>query len=52
MKYWRLFADDQGESHFEERIAEFQMVTYAPPAQALDVSSPIGVSRFIFVHLE
>ena len=50
MKYWRLYADDQGESHFEEQTAEFEMVAYAPPAPALGVSSAMDATRFIFVH--
>lgn len=50
MIYWRLFADEQGESHFEEQTTEFEMVAYAPPAPALGVSEPMDACRFIFVH--
>ena len=37
MKHIRLFADKDGESHFEEMSAEFSMAVYAPPAPAFGV---------------
>ena len=44
MKYQRLFADDQGESHFEEVEAELTPLIYAPPAPSFDVSAPHDAS--------
>jgi len=38
MKYVRLYADDNGESHFEECELVFKSVDFAPPAPPLDVS--------------
>ena len=38
MKYTRLFADEQGESHFEDLEAQFKPVDFAPPAPPLDFS--------------
>ncbi len=38
MKYARLFADEQGESRFEDLEAQFRPVDFAPPAPPLDIS--------------
>ena len=51
MKYLRPFADDQGESHFEEVKAELAPLTYAPPAPSLDVSAPVDATRYVFVRM-
>ena len=50
MKYLRLYADENGESHFEELEAEFDMALYAPPAPAFGVSAPVGTTRYVMVH--
>jgi quercetin dioxygenase-like cupin family protein len=39
MKYLRLYADDNGESHFEDIKLKFQTVDFAPPSPPLDVST-------------
>ena len=39
MKYVRLYADDNGESHFEECELVFKSVDFAPPAPPLDIST-------------
>lgn len=45
----RLYADDAGESHFEEIEFEMSSVQYAPPAPALDISAPLeALSCFWF----
>jgi len=38
MKYTRLYSDEQGESHFEDRELHFESVDFAPPAPPLDIS--------------
>ncbi|WP_170482377.1 hypothetical protein [Ruegeria arenilitoris] len=38
VKFFRLYADDDGESHFEELEATMSSVQYAPPAPPLEVS--------------
>jgi len=38
VKYTRLFADDQGESHFEDCVVSFESIDFAPPAPPLDIS--------------
>lgn len=50
MKYLRLYADKDGESHVEGIQAEFNMAVYAPPAPAFGVSDPTDVKRFVMVH--
>lgn len=49
--YARLFADDQGESHFD--FGEFAMSTkrFAPPAAPLAVSSFQTASGFVVIQL-
>ena len=49
MKYVRLYADEAGESHFEDRAAPLASVDFAPPAPPLDVSAPEAASRFLFL---
>jgi hypothetical protein len=41
----RLFADETGESHFEEIEFDMASVQYAPPAPALDISDPIEATQ-------
>jgi hypothetical protein len=50
MKYLRIYADENGESHVEEMSVEFDMVRYAPPAPAIGVSNPTDATRYIMVH--
>jgi len=50
MKYLRLYADRNGESHVEELRATFDMQAYAPPAPAFGISEPVDAARFVFVH--
>lgn len=38
MKYTRLYAGKDGESHFEDLSANFESVDFAPPAPPLDIS--------------
>ena len=50
MKYFRLYADHNGESHFGEIEETFAPTEYAPPAPPLDVSESMDASRYIFVR--
>ena len=47
--YERVYADDDGESHFETVKVEFQEVDYAPPADPMLVSDLEDAVRFGFV---
>ena len=49
MKYQRLFADGDGQSHIEEVEAELSPMDYAPPAPKLDLSEPVDAARYVFV---
>ena len=49
-KYWRLYADDAGESHFEEVETKLTPVVYAPPAPPLDISDPTEAARYIMLR--
>jgi len=50
MKNVRLFATEDGESHFENVETEFKSVDYAPPAPALDMSEPVAAHRYVMVR--
>ena len=41
MEYTRLYADDAGESHFEDVTVKFREMDYAPP------SPPMGLSQMM-----
>ena len=47
--YERVYADDQGESHFETVEVEFREVDYAPPADPMFVSDLEDATRFGFL---
>jgi len=49
MKYTRLYADENGESHFEDVELEFVPVDFAPPAPAVNVSAFAAATRFGFL---
>ena len=50
MKYLRLYADENGGSHFEDMQAAFDMAVYAPPAPAFGVSAAVEAKRYVMVH--
>lgn len=47
--YERIYADEDGESHFETVEVAFKEVDYAPPAEPMHVSELEDASRFGFV---
>lgn len=47
--YVRLFADEQGESHFEEIVVALAPVDFAPPAPPLHVGTLFAAARCGFV---
>ncbi len=51
MKYTRLYADDQGLSHFEDLEFELSESDFAPPAAPLNVSAPFAVEQCFFTSL-
>jgi hypothetical protein len=50
MKYRRLYASEDGESHVEDIEATYSSVVYAPPAPALDVSEPVDATRHVMMR--
>lgn len=49
MRYVRVYADDTGESHFEDVVVALAPVDYAPPAPPLHLSAPMPASGFVFL---
>src|SRR5712692_9774237 len=48
--YQRLYADEHGESHFEDVEIDLVSTEYAPPAPALDLSSFTPATQFGFMR--
>ena len=48
-KHWRVYSDQQGESHVEERNVDLQLMNYAPPAPPIFVSNPTAAAGFVFL---
>ncbi len=48
-RYARLFADERGESHFDEVEVALEPVDFAPPAPPLQVAAPFPAARCSFV---
>ena len=51
VKYTRLYADDQGLSHFEDLEFELSESDFAPPAAPLNVSAPFAVEQCFFTSV-
>ena len=50
LKYLRLFADENGESHVEQLSVEYNPVDYAPPAPPFGISERTAVTGSIHVN--
>jgi len=50
MKYTRLYATEDGESHFEQVEVELSLVDYAPPAPPLKLSQMHASTQFGFME--
>jgi hypothetical protein len=48
MKYTKVFADEEGETHFENVEIELELVDFAPPAQPINFSSFKPAMRYAF----
>lgn len=51
MKFQKLFADDAGESHWEDVDVTVETRTFAPPAKDIEVSEPAPVKQMVFLRL-
>jgi len=47
--YTRLFADNEGESHFEDITIEIALADFAPPAPPMGVSSSMPATQSSFI---
>ena len=50
MKYTRVYADENGESHFEDVEVEFSSVDFAPQAPPLDLSAFAPATQYGFLR--
>ena len=48
-KYVRLYADESGESHFEDLEVELEPVDFAPPAAPLHIAQFLPASQSLWV---
>jgi quercetin dioxygenase-like cupin family protein len=51
VKYHRLYADADGESHIEEVAVEMESVEFAPPSPAMHVAAFQPATQYSFVTL-
>lgn len=51
MRMIRLYADELGESHFEDVEVGLTEKIFAPPAPALGVSAPFETRKMVIVHI-
>ena len=49
MQYTRLYADDAGESHFEDVDVEFEKMDYAPPSPPMALSEMMKATQTGFL---
>lgn len=50
--YVRMYADDDGESHFEDKLLELEEINFSPPAPPLMLSSLLPGSGLRFFVIE
>jgi hypothetical protein len=50
MKYTRIYADSNGESHFEDVEVELKEVNFVPPAPPVNLSSFNPASQYCFLE--
>jgi mannose-6-phosphate isomerase-like protein (cupin superfamily) len=48
MKYIKIFADERGETHFEDMEIDLELVDFAPPAPPLNLSSFNSATQYAF----
>ena len=51
MRYTRIYADTDGNSHFEDVAIEIEPIDFAPPAPPVHLSEPTEVKRSMFICL-
>ena len=51
IEYLKIYADDEGCSHFETGTIDLQAKNYAPPAPSLNTSAPEQADNSLFLEL-
>lgn len=51
MKYYKLFSDKAGESHWQDIDVPLAVRSFAPPAKDIEISEPDAVKRTMFLRL-
>jgi len=51
MKFYKLFSDDSGESHWEDIDVALGVRSFAPPAQDIEISEPEQTKQTMFLRL-
>ena len=51
MNYIRLYEDEAGESHFEDREKEMSLLEFAPPASPVFVTDAEEAKRLLFIRI-
>nr|WP_174818971.1 cupin [Ruegeria atlantica] len=51
VKYYKLYVDAAGESHWDDIEVKVEERSFAPPAQAIEISEPEKVERVMFLRL-
>jgi len=51
IEYLRIFADDEGCSHFETKTIDLEAKDYAPPAPSLNTSIMASADNSVFLEL-
>ena len=51
MKYYLLYSDDAGESHWRDVDVTLAEKTFAPPAKAIEISDPEHTTQTLFLRL-
>jgi len=51
IEYLRIFADEEGCSHFETRTIDLEAKDYAPPAPSLNTSNMESADNSVFLEL-
>lgn len=52
VRFHRLYSDAQGESHWQDVDVTLEEKTFAPPANAIEISAPETVKTTLFLRLK
>ena len=52
MKFYKLFSDDEGESHWQDVAVILEERVFAPPARDIEVSQPEPATQMMFLRLK